>query len=353
MKRLSILSMSLLGFWAVTAFKAPKATFAPKMNLSEYGFFVGNMSELKPASDVVPYDLNAPLFSDYAWKARFFRLPAGAKVTYSAQNVFEFPVGSVIGKSFYFPKDFRHPENGRTLLETRLLIREEKGWKALTYIWNTTQTDATLEVAGERIPIAWTHFDGTQRQLEYSVPNVNQCKSCHEFDKAVVPLGPTARELNMIVSVDGHEGNQLEMWKDRGVLDTLPNTLDVPRLADWQNSLESTEERARAYLDANCGHCHNPHGTANTSGLFLQFSETDPSRLGVMKAPIAAGKGSGGFKFDIVPQKPDESILLYRMKSLDPGVMMPEAGRKSVHEEGIALLREWIATMDKDTIGKQ
>jgi hypothetical protein len=50
-------------------------------------------------------------------------------------------------------------------------------------------------------------------------------------------------------------------------------------------------------------------------------------------------------KYSIVPNKPSESILLYRMSSKDPGEMMPEVGRSLVHTEGVALIREWIKAM--------
>jgi hypothetical protein len=30
------------------------------------------------------------------------------------------------------------------------------------------------------------------------------------------------------------------------------------------------------------------------------------------------------------------------MASADPGIMMPELGRKVIHEEGVALISEWI-----------
>jgi hypothetical protein len=57
---------------------------------------------------------------------------------------------------------------------------------------------------------------------------------------------------------------------------------------------------------------------------------------------VAAGQGTGDHTFDIVPGRPDDSILVYRMSSLDPGAMMPEVGRATVHEEGVALVRDWI-----------
>ena len=50
------------------------------------------------------------------------------------------------------------------------------------------------------------------------------------------------------------------------------------------------EDRARAYLDVNCGHCHNPKGPADTSGLWLDAAHHDPRRLGLCKPPVAAGR---------------------------------------------------------------
>ena len=61
--------------------------------------------------------------------------------------------------------------------------------------------------------------------------------------------------------------------------------------------------------------------------------------------PVAAGRGTGDHFFDIVPGKPDDSILPYRMLSSEPGVMMPEQGRTTTHREGVALIRDWISAM--------
>jgi hypothetical protein len=100
-------------------------------------------------------------------------------------------------------------------------------------------------------------------------------------------------------------------------------------------------------LDINCAHCHNKAGQAQTSGLYLDWKQTDHTAFGFNKSPIAAGRGSGDLKYDIVPGRPEESILLYRMKSTDPGVMMPELSRSLVHNEGVDLIREWIKGMKK------
>ena len=62
---------------------------------------------------------------------------------------------------------------------------------------------------------------------------------------------------------------------------------------------------------------------------------------------MAAGRGSGSHDFDIAPGDPDGSIMIYRLDSLEPGISMPEVGRTLVHREGVTLLRQWIAEMDK------
>ena len=64
-----------------------------------------------------------------------------------------------------------------------------------------------------------------------------------------------------------------------------------------------------------------------------------------MKSTVAAGRGAGENLFDIVPGKPDQSILTFRMQTNDPGIAMPELGREQVHAEGVALIRDWISNM--------
>ena len=78
----------------------------------------------------------------------------------------------------------------------------------------------------------------------------------------------------------------------------------------------------------------------------MHAEETDPFRLGVFKGPVAAGKGSGGRKFDIVPGKPDESILMYRLETTHPGEVMPEFGRSVIDAEANELIRTWIEQME-------
>ena len=107
----------------------------------------------------------------------------------------------------------------------------------------------------------------------------------------------------------------------------------------------SVAQRARAYLEVNCGHCHNRAGPADTSGLWLDRDQVANANLGIGKRPTAAGRGSMGMDFAIKPGDPGQSYLVARMESLEAGIAMPELGRATVHTEGVALIRQWIEEM--------
>jgi hypothetical protein len=114
----------------------------------------------------------------------------------------------------------------------------------------------------------------------------------------------------------------------------------------WNDpSTGDTPSRARAYLQANCYYCHNGAGEARTTGLVLSTDEADPYTLGVCKPPIAAGKAAANEQYDIVPGHPEQSILVYRMHSTAPSIMMPEIGRSLEHAEAVDLVSQWIAGM--------
>jgi uncharacterized repeat protein (TIGR03806 family) len=307
-------------------------TLPPK--LSDFRFFVDSKARF-PNKRVTYYGLNTPLFSDYADKLRAIYLPPGTKMGYRADGVFDFPVGTALIKTFSYVRDPRMHVLTFDHVETRLLLRRKSGWVALPYVWNADGSDALLVRAGRRMSITHTDYTGSQGKIDYAVPNVNQCKGCHDVKGALSPIGPKARNLN--------DKNQLETWHNTGLLDVLPK--DAPAVPRWDDRSAAVALRARAYLDINCGHCHNRDGPANTSGLWLDWNQKADVNLGIGKRPTAAGRGSGDREFAIMPGKPDQSYLLYRMESLDPGIAMPELGRSTVHKEGVALVRQWIAEM--------
>jgi len=317
---------------------------APKMKLSEYGFFTGDIAKQEPAEGVMPYHLNTPLFTDHAEKLRFVKLPSGTSVPYNDTAVFDFPVGTALIKTFFYPVDFRDPSKGRRVMETRVLLHETNGWKALPYIWNEAQTDAELDVAGESTTVNYTDQQGKKRSHAYVVPNMNQCKGCHNKAEKMMPIGPSAWQLNGDHNYGLVKENQLAHWASSGILQGYES--QAPKGVIWNDpSTGSVDERARIWLDINCAHCHRGDGPASTSGLHLGWQEKNKLKIGIGKTPVAAGRGSGNLRFSIVPGKPDESILLYRIKSTDPGVMMPELGRTQMQPDAVALIREWISKM--------
>lgn len=311
--------------------------------LSDYGFYKSPLNQLVPTDSLIPYSLNASLFSDYAFKKRFIKIPKGKRAKFNATETLDFPEGTMLIKNFYYPKDFSKVNDQWQILETRLLIHEKSGWKAITYVWNDEQTEAFLDVAGKSVAVNWIHASGESRSVLYSIPNMNQCKSCHMRNGKVEPIGPTARQLNR----EGENGkaNQLLDLYSMGKLDGLTELSNVEKLTSYDDTTASVNDRARSWLEVNCGHCHRPEGPAKTSGLHLMANITNTMQLGLGKAPVAAGKGSGGLLYDIVPGKPDQSIFLFRISSTDPGTMMPELGRTVVHQEGVELIRQWIAEM--------
>jgi uncharacterized repeat protein (TIGR03806 family) len=308
--------------------------------LSEFNFFIDNSAQV-PHDKVVPYELISTLFSDYSYKQRWVYVPTNQKATfYKESSVFDFPVGSALIKTFYYPIDERDLSQGMNLLETRLLLRKEDGWEAVSYAWNDEQNEAFKKIAGKTINVSWTNFLGEEEDVRYRVPNVNQCKECHAADDKITPIGPKARNINKDFNYEEGEFNQLDYWMTKQIIDSYPLELVSP--VDWSDESQNINDRVRSYLDVNCGHCHSPTGNANSTGLYLHLDETRDIHLGIYKKPVATGRGSGGLKYSIVPGKPEESILLHRMISLDPGVMMPESGRALSHHEAVEMVREWI-----------
>ncbi|MCA9122956.1 MAG: hypothetical protein KDB11_22375 [Planctomycetales bacterium] len=317
-----------------------------KQSLSEYDLFREPLGELQPAAEVIEYDLNTPLFSDYSQKQRLVRLPRGTSATYRSQGPLEFPIGTIIAKTFYYANDLNDDTGKRRLIETRILEHREDGWTGIPYLWNEDQTDASLAIAGAAVDVSWKHTDGAQRTNTHVVPNVNDCKRCHA-NPTMQPIGPKANNLNRDFGYDEGTENQLAYWSRSGIVSGLPQLIDIPRLAVWHDEASGTiDERARAYLEVNCAHCHNPIGPARNSGLHLNIEATDPYRLGVFKTPVAAGRGTGGRLYGIVPGRPDESIMDHRMRTVTPGEVMPEFGRSLIHEEGLALIRQWITEIE-------
>ena len=365
--------------------------------LSQYGLFKTANDPLSGgpvgADGVFPYELNSTLFSDYASKYRVIYLPPAAngkaapakyqdkKSTGSINESLDFPVGTVIAKTFTFrTEDAAGALLKEHIVETRLIIHREtaigKTWVGLPYVWEQggdgKPTKAVLKLAGETVPAAWDYFDpnpnvkknGERARYKgtapaYAVPAALNCVSCHGGDDrlGVAPIGPKARNMDRGVNKDHTGENQLAAMARQGWLtgfnadaskrDTPLAKADIPGTGPSKaaaNSPRDTHERVRAYLEVNCAYCHNGNGGASNSGLFLDSFRPVNVRYGICKKPVAAGRGSGGHKFDIILGQASSSIMPHRVGSAEAGVRMPPIARSVVHGEGSALINEWVNT---------
>lgn len=341
----------------------------PPERLSAWQLFARQGEVLRARPGAVTFEPASSLFTDYALKWRVLFVPAGGKAAYDPDGAFDFPVGTVVAKTFYYPRgasaegvalagpaDYQSGVQGLRLpglrlIETRLLVRRATGWQALPYVWDADQRDAHLARTGDAIDLT-LEAPGGSRPFTYVVPNANDCAGCHAADyrpgglNRLAPIGLKARHLNHDFA---GAGNQLAQLARLGLLAGLPRAGTIPANVDWRDAAQPLEARARSYLDINCSHCHSPVGAARTTGLWFDQGHEhgpewdNPRRIGRCKQIVAGGHGGGGLPYDLAPGEPDRSIIAYRLASTEPGAMMPELGRSLVHAEGLALIRQWIA----------
>jgi uncharacterized repeat protein (TIGR03806 family) len=348
-------------------------------NLSDYNLFLDPKDPTSnPQAPGLPYKLNTQLFTDYSSKYRFIFVPPTKTATYSDHEVMNFPVGSVLVKTFTVPQDTADRNGTEHVMETRLLIHRTDGWEAVPYYWSS-ETNAQYLSYGASIPATTTH-KGKTLTFNYGVPTKNECTNCHTIspirqspddDRVSIfkPIGPKARFLNWDYDYgSGEVKNQLAKWEEAGILTGAPADKSIiDTAANFDNNVDistlNADElnlAARSYLDINCAHCHrsnltleepNYSGPAGDSGLRLEFNRdisADERSFGICKKAVASG--ADGYPLDVIPGRSDKSFLPYRM-NLVGGNMMPELGRDSIHTEGVALVKAWIDNMEPNDCG--
>lgn len=238
--------------------------------LSHYNIYQGNPADLVPNSDYVLYQLSSALFTDHAEKQRLIKLPAGTVMEKIDNGLPSFPDGTIIVKTFYYYHDKTDISKGKRVIETRLLVKEAGAWNVADYLWNDNQTDATLIVDGYNTTVNYIDENGQPQVLAYHVPNNGECATCHSSNEAMTPIGPKLRNMNFDVETDMGTMNQLSYFQSLNRLGGF-NHADVMAVPDYKDETLSLEERGRAYLDANCSHCHSEGGFAAGENLFFSY----------------------------------------------------------------------------------
>jgi hypothetical protein len=304
---------------------APPGTASPASQLSRLGLYQGAPADLAPVAGVVPYDVNVSLYSDEAHKQRFIRLPSGTTVQ-TTEDRWQVPAGTWLIKNFYYPIDARDLSRGRRLIETRILVVEEHGLTASTYLWRADQSDAECSGGNVDVPTAWIDERGDARVDHFHIPGTSQCGSCHNQQL----LGWRTRQMN--------RGDQLATLLQAHVIDGPPANLSA--LADPFGAAPLAD-RARSYLDANCGSCHNsePGATAASTSVFFDWDHE------LSALSCRSTRSVGGRDRVIVPGRPDRSALFTLMRESDPFLRMPRGPTHIPDGAGIAVLSDWVASL--------
>lgn len=313
----------------------------PYATLSQYNFFEGDLKNLQPVYKVIPYDLHSSLFTDYAKKKRFIWMPKGTQATYTTDGKIPvFPVGTVLIKNFYY--DNTIPDNGTTIIETRLMIKKPEGWIFAEYIWNNEQTEAVLDTEGGLKRVGW-YKDGEPMSLNYKIPATTACATCHTANDVYTPIGVKPQNLNKMYAYADGEKNQLSKWVDTGYLDNKPAAINSS--VDWTDASQPLELRVRAYLDINCAHCHSLGTSCDYTPMELSFQQSAlPANLGICQEPVDFVTGNQ--QYIIAGQDVQGSLMHFRMSTNVQSEMMPTLGRTIVHEEGLQLIEDWINSID-------
>lgn len=331
--------------------------------LSATGLFADTRA-LRPHPALLPYEVNVPAWHDGATSERLIALPARERMDVTEQGGWNLPNGATVVQTLSL-------EGKR--IETRVLLRQQNEWAGYSYAWNEAQTDARLVPApGETRSLA-----GGQT---WRLPGRQECLLCHSR-AANFLLGLSTVQLN--------RGQQITDWERDGVLKANRAQVDeaawrrefaaqkmdepqrqaalalvtpaaqqrpppadsallaqavetLPRLVNPQDPTATLPARARAYLHANCAHCHARNAGGNSlMQLAINVAEKD---MDIVNAtPLHATFGLAAAKL-LAPGRPDQSLIVHRTVLRGPG-QMPPVGSMRPDGAGVTLLAQWIASL--------
>lgn len=291
--------------------------------LSEMGVYSTTMSQLIPAAGVQLYEINSTLFTDYAAKQRLVRLPNDQKMRFDNSDLLPlFPDNTLIAKTFYYNIDDSNPGLGKTIIETRILLKIEGSWQVGNYIWNAAQTEANYRETGSTEAISYIDIDGNTQNVAYIIPSKQDCFTCHNNSGTTFPIGMKLRSMNFIPSYTGQ--NQLDYFTANGLLEGVVSD-EISVLPNWTDEANTLSERARAYMEINCAHCHQPGGSVPPVYMLDFRLETPYADTGIYDSRLG---------------------ILDRFESTEPFYRMPQLGRTIVHDEALVMLTEYIESLD-------
>lgn len=305
--------------------------------LSQTGLF-SDLRTLTPRPGLIPYEINAPFWSDHALKRRWFALPGDdSMMTFRRDEPWTFPKGMVWVK--HFDRAYIRPATMLFPMETRILVQTADGVSGATYRWNDDADDAELvppEGATAQFH-AWTPDQLIVQSWQF--PGRSQCLSCHTKVNGG-PAGFNTAQLNRRIPEGVTIVSQLDAWSEAGCFDRPPvRTHQMPALVPPADESQRLERRVRSYLDANCASCHRPGGLTRTPWDARIGTALD--RMGLIGVRPSASPVAGA-AWLIDPGDPGNSVLFQRV-ARSGEFHMPPLGTSEVDSAAVELLRRWIA----------
>lgn len=322
----------------------PKNQIPFPRKLSETGLFSSTKNyQLQPG--VIPYEVNAPGWTDGAIAERHVALPDSSAMGFNETRNFDLPDRSVILQTLSMPDKNGTPAQR---IETRMLVRERNEWTGYSYLWNTEQDDAELVgMAGADLELP--NMNGgdeasNDAKRPWHVPSRSECMSCHARQVGYV-LGLSQPQLNRICEYDdGKLDNQLDVLKRTGIIGSdFPRPLaEMPQLVNPYDPQKPLDARARSYLHTNCSVCHILTGGGNAR-MELEITTDAKSMAIIDQHPQHDTLGIENARI-VAPGEPDRSILFQRISRRGRG-QMPPLVTKSVDQDAVELIRQWIQAM--------
>jgi hypothetical protein len=304
--------------------------------LSQTGLYrAGSTNEVSSANWA--YSPQYPLWSDGALKRRWIGLPQGTQIDASNPEEWQFPVGTRFWKQFDF---------GGERVETRYIERLSDGtYRYASYVWERALGDARL-APESGLPGAHEISPGVQ----HDVPSRGDCRVCHE-GRATPILGFRALQLSpdrdrLAPHAESVPASALSLRTllERGLLANPPQAwlTHAPRI----DAPSATARAAVGYLYGNCSHCHNSHGPL--ASLRLDLDPTTAPQ-GYRAALDSVVRQASTYRLPgaerstrVMPGKPDQSVLWFRMQSRFAAAQMPPLGTKLVDWDAVRLLDRFI-----------
>ncbi len=298
------------------------ATAQIPTKLSTTGLFA-DLANLIPAHGVIEYSLNSGGWFDGGKMRHFIALPNSSTAGFDPTALWDLPVGSVVVKHLAVAT----ASNANKPFTTSVLFRQETGWQAANYQWNSAGTDADLVTESAVVP------DGGLVSVTRKVETGSTCGGCHKnAEGQLTPLALSTRQLNGNFNYQGVTANQLTVLNSINLFSSaIGNASSYAQFAAPTDSNASLTERAKAYLDVNCAHCH----AGTSGGMDLRFD----TALESMKLVNQSNR--------VIPGIPANSNL-YKYQT-GSGMRMP-FGSTETNAQAETLFRNWINELGVDVV---